>query len=288
MLIMHSEIDKNKFKKGLYIVSTPIGNLGDITFRSLEVLKNSKYILCEDTRVTRKLTNHFNIKSNLISNHKFNENKNIKKVIELLKSGNTISLVSDAGTPTLSDPGRVLVEECVKENINLFPVPGASAITAAVSISGFSNNFYFNGFVPDKKNEVEKNFQFLSNISSTIVFFISSKKFYKIINQLKKHFCDRKIVVCKEITKYYEEYFRCDVKNLNEKEYNLKGEITIVISSKEKIKKYSEKLPESVKSKVKKLINKLTIKDILEILNDESKISKSEIYKYCLKLKNEK
>ena len=122
MIIMHSEIDKNKFKNGLYIVSTPIGNLGDITFRAIEVLKNSKHIFCEDTRVTKKLTSYFNIKSTLVSNHKFNESKNIKKIIELLNSGQIVSLVSDAGTPALSDPGRVIVEECVKKKINILKI----------------------------------------------------------------------------------------------------------------------------------------------------------------------
>ena len=288
MIIMHSQMDKNKLKNGLYIVSTPIGNLGDITLRALEVLKSSTHIFCEDTRVTKKITNHFKIKSILISNHKFNENKNLKKIVELLDSGHTISLVSDAGTPALSDPGRLIIEECVRKNINIYPVPGASVVTAAVSISGFSDSFIFNGFLPDKHNEIEKNFKLLSNISSTIVFFISSKKFNRAANQIQKYFYNRKIVICKEITKYYEEYFRCNIKDLNKKEIKLKGEITVVISNQEKIKKKTEKLSESVKNKVKKLINKLSIKDILEILDNENKISKSELYKYCLELKNEK
>ena len=285
---MHSQMDKNKLKNGLYIVSTPIGNLGDITLRALEVLKSSTHIFCEDTRVTKKITNHFKIKSILISNHKFNENKNLKKIVELLDSGHTISLVSDAGTPALSDPGRLIIEECVRKNINIYPVPGASAVTAAVSISGFSDSFIFNGFLPDKYNEIEKNFKLLSNISSTIVFFVSSKKFNRVVKQIQKYFYNRKIVICKEITKYYEEYFRCNIKDLNKKEIKLKGEITVVISNQEKIKKKTEKLSESVKNKVKKLINKLSIKDILEILDNENKISKSELYKYCLELKNEK
>ena len=288
MIIMHPEIDKNKFKNGLYIVSTPIGNLGDITFRAIEVLKNSKHIFCEDTRVTKKLTSHFNIKSTLISNHKFNESKNIKKIIELLNSGQIVSLVSDAGTPALSDPGRLIVEECVKKKINIFPIPGPSSVTAAVSVSGFSSNFFFNGFISDKKNEIEKDFKFLSSISSTIVFFISSKKFNKICKLIQKYFYSRKIVICKEITKYYEEYFRCDVKDLNKNNYTLKGEITIVISEEKKIKNYSGNLSESDKNKIKILIKKLSIKDILKILDNDNKISKSEIYKYCLEIKNEK
>ena len=140
-----SKIKDNE--NGLYIVSTPIGNLKDITFRAIEVLKNSKHIFCEDTRVTKKLTSHFNIKSTLISNHKFNESKNLKKIIELLNTGQIVSLVSDAGTPALSDPGRLIVEECVKKKINIFPIPGPSSVTAAVSVSGFSSNFFFNGFI---------------------------------------------------------------------------------------------------------------------------------------------
>ena len=136
---MHIDIDKNKITKGLYIVATPIGNLKDISYRALETLKNSDFILCEDTRVSSKLLSNFNIKSKLISNHKFNEKKNLKKVIDLLNSDKILSIISEAGTPAISDPGRRLIEECVKNNISIFSVPGPSAVTAAVSISGFSD-----------------------------------------------------------------------------------------------------------------------------------------------------
>ena len=130
-------------EKGLYLVSTPIGNLGDITFRAVEVLKKSEYILCEDTRVSKNLLNKYQVQSKLISNHKFNEKKNLSKIIDLLKSDLIISLVSDAGTPGISDPGAVLVKECIKNNIKIIPIPGASSVSSAVSVSGFSEKFFF-------------------------------------------------------------------------------------------------------------------------------------------------
>ena len=137
-MILHTENKNNQVKNGLYIISTPIGNLGDITLRAIDVLKKSDYVLCEDTRVSKKLLDRYEIKSKLISNHKFNERKNISKVIEMLKSNYIVSLISDAGTPSVSDPGAILINECLINEINIFPLPGPSAVSAAVSISGFS------------------------------------------------------------------------------------------------------------------------------------------------------
>ena len=153
---MHKDENLNKLKPGLYCVSTPIGNLGDITFRAVEVLKKSDLILCEDTRVSKKLLLKYNINKKLVSNHKFNEKKNLVKIIENLKSGNIISLISDAGTPSISDPGSILVNECINNNIRVFPIPGPSSIAAAVSISGFSDKFMFCGFLPEKKKFFSK------------------------------------------------------------------------------------------------------------------------------------
>ena len=140
------------YEKGLYLVSTPIGNLKDITLRAIEILKKSDYILCEDTRVSKKLLDKYNIKSKLISNHKFNEKKNIKKITAFLLSGKLISIISDAGTPSISDPGSILINECIKHNINIFPVPGASAVSTAVSMSGFSDQFFFMDFFQIKRS----------------------------------------------------------------------------------------------------------------------------------------
>ena len=199
-----SKIKDNE--NGLYIVSTPIGNLKDITLRALEILKQSDFILCEDTRISKNLLNKYQIKSKLISNHKFNEKKNALKIIEYLKSGKIISLVSDAGTPTISDPGSVLVNECVENNIRIVPIPGPSAVATAISISGFSDQFFFYGFLPDKKQQITKELKKMSEFNSTLVFFISAKKINKIIHEIKKYFSGRKIVICREITKLYEEF----------------------------------------------------------------------------------
>ena len=149
-MIRNSKIVNNKIKKGLYLVSTPIGNLQDITLRALDTLRRSDYILCEDTRVSQILLKKFEIKSKLISNHKFNEKKNLFKVLDLLKKGSIISLISDAGTPSISDPGSILVQECIKNDLEIIPIPGPSSVSAAVSISGFSEKFLFYGFFPEK------------------------------------------------------------------------------------------------------------------------------------------
>ena len=160
MIIKPQSLKKNN-KNNLYLVSTPIGNLKDVTFRAIDTLRKSDYILCEDTRVSQKLLNKYEIKSQLISNHKFNEKKNIKKIIEILKENKTISLISDAGTPTISDPGSILIKECVKQNINIIPIPGASAVATAFSISGFSEKFFFYGFFPEKKKDLIQYLQYL-------------------------------------------------------------------------------------------------------------------------------
>ena len=285
---MHLEQDKNKIKNALYVVSTPIGNLKDISFRAIEVLKNSDFILCEDTRVTKKLLAHYKIDKKLISNHKFNEKKNLNKILELLNNSKILSLVSDAGTPLISDPGNILINECIKKNIKIIPIPGPSAVVTAVSVSGFSNNFYFHGFLSDKKNVIKKELEFLSKLDNSIVFFVSAKKFSKLIPYLKDYFLGRKIVICKELTKYYEQIYRSNISELSEQNINLKGEITVIISDVDETKKNKETLDESVKIKIKNLMNKLTIKDIVSIIGSENNISKSAIYKYCLKLKNEK
>ena len=281
----HSQIKDNE--NGLYLVSTPIGNLKDITLRAIETLKKSTYILCEDTRVSRNLLDRYEIKSHLISNHKFNESKNLNKIISLLKSGETISLISDAGTPSISDPGAILVNECVKNKIKIIPIPGPSAVATAVSISGFSEKFIFYGFLPEKKQAIANVFNQISKFNETCVFFISSKKVNKIIPELKKNFSGRKVVFCREISKLYEEFIRKNVDDLEIFNKELKGELTIVISEKKIDKNHSQLLSESDMNSINKMINKLSIKAITEIISQNKDISKKEIYNYCLKIKNE-
>jgi len=278
----------NRLKYGLYVVSTPIGNLGDISFRAIEILKQSEYILCEDTRISKTLLEKYNIKSKLISNHKFNEKKNTKKIIEILKSNKIVSLISDAGTPSISDPGRIIINECVENNIDVYPVPGPSAVTSAVSISGFSDKYYFYGFFPEKSKNLSKDFKILSNLDCSIVFFVPSKKINKSIILIKKYFSDRKILICREISKFYEEYSRTNIKKLELFNNIPRGEITIVLSEKNNKKNISNKLEESDKKNINKMIKTLSIKDIVNLINHNRDISRKEIYNYCLKLKNEK
>ena len=287
-MILHSENKNNQVKSGLYIVSTPIGNLGDITLRAIDVLKKSDYILCEDTRVSKKLLDKYEIKSKLVSNHKFNEKKNLSRIIEILKSDSIVSLISDAGTPALSDPGTILINECLNKKISIFPIPGASAISSAVSISGFNEKYFFYGFFPEKNIKLKEDFDALSNLDSSVVFFISPRKFNKSVEVIKQYFPGRKILVCREMTKFYEEYIRSDINNLEPFKDNPKGELTIVISEKEKIKKTSLTLEESDKKNIQKMIKKLSIKDITDLISQKSNVPKKEIYNYCLKLKNEK
>ena len=272
--------------KHLYIVSTPIGNLDDITFRALEVLKNSDIILCEDTRRSIKLLSHYKIKKKLISYHKFNERKQLTKVIEYFNEGKILSLISDAGTPLLSDPGRLLVKHCVEKGIQITPIPGVSSITSATSVSGFKDQFLFYGFLPKTQNELEKVLNSLSQSDYTQVFFAPSKKINFYIKNFKKYFSGRKIVIAKEITKMHETFIRENINDLKIFENNLKGELTIVIS--ENIKKSKSFDEEKIVNKAKKYLKKYSLKDTVNLISETEKTNKKLIYKLCLKIKNEK
>ena len=274
------------FSNHLYIVSTPIGNLDDITLRALEVLKNSDIILCEDTRRSVKLLNHYNIKKKLISYHKFNEKKQLTKIIEYFNEGKILSLISDAGTPLLSDPGRLLVNQCIENSIQITPIPGASSITSAISVSGFKDQFLFYGFLPKTQNELDKVLTLLSQSDYTQVFFVSAKKINFYINSFKKYFSGRKIVIAKEITKIHEAFIREDIDDLKIFENNLKGELTIVISENgKKVKSFNE---EDIVNKARKYLKKYSVKDTVDLISEIEKINKKKIYKLCLKIKNEK
>jgi len=281
-MIPLSDTKKNKYNFGLYIVSTPIGNLTDITLRAIDILKQSNYVFCEDTRVSKRLLDKYEIKSKLISNHKFNEMKNVDKIIKILKSEKIISIISDAGTPTISDPGKIIIEECIKNNINIYPIPGPTAVTAAVSISGFSEKYFFYGFFPQKKKDLLNDLKNLSNLNSSIVFFISPNKINKVIEHIKNFFSGRKILICREMTKFFEEYIRTNVDDLKPFQKIPKGELTLVISENNN---YLISLNESDKKNIKKMIQISSIKDIVNLISKEKEISKKEIYNYCLSLK---
>ena len=287
-MIIKTQFELKGIENGLYLVSTPIGNLKDITLRAIEILKGSDFILCEDTRISKNLMNKYQIKSKLISNHKFNEKKNLTKILDYLKSGRVISLISDAGTPSISDPGSILVKECINNGIKIVPIPGPSAVSVAVSISGFSDKFLFYGFLPEKNQVLENELKKLSEFENSIVFFVSPKKINKLIPQIKNNFSGRKIVFCRGITKMFEEFTRKDVDELELFEKEPKGELTIVISEKKINKNISQKLSESDMNLIKKMINKLSTKEITDIMSQISDVSKKEIYNYCLEIKNEK
>ena len=281
-------MDKNKqqiINSGLYLISTPIGNMEDITFRALDILKKSDIILCEDTRRSGKLLSHFKINNKLIPYHKFNEKKISNMIIESIKKNKIVSLISDAGTPSISDPGMILVNMCIKENLFVFPVPGPSAVTSAVSVSGFSDKYLFYGFLPKKQKELEKIFKNLNNIDHSLVFFVPAQKINFYIEQFKKNFSDRKIVIAREMTKIHEEFIRNSVKLIKNLPENTKGELTVVLSEKNMEKKNKEEIPESVKIEIKKMIKKYSHKDVVEFISKKENLKKKVIYDYCLKLK---
>ena len=272
--------------KGLYIVSTPIGNLEDITLRAIKVLKLSDIILCEDTRRTSKLLQNLKINKPLISYHKFNEKKNIPRIIRYLNEGKILSLVSDAGTPLLSDPGKLLVKECILKNIDIIPIPGPSSITAAMSISSFEDKFIFYGFLPKKEKELEITLKKLSKIDFSLVFFVPSIKINFYIKFFKKYFEDRDILIAREITKMHETFYRSAIRDLKLFTTNLKGELTVVLSK--KIIKNELNTKEEInlmKNLAKKYLKIYTLKDTVNLISLSSDISKKTIYNYCLKLK---
>ena len=274
------------FSNHLYIVSTPIGNLDDITLRAINVLKNSDIILCEDTRRSSKLLNHFNIKKKLVSYHKFNEKKQISVIIEYFKEGKILSLISDAGTPLLSDPGKILVNESLKNGISVIPIPGVSSITAALSISGFDDKFLFYGFLPKLENMLIKVLTPLSQNNYTQIFFVPANKINFYIKIFKRFYSGRKIVVAKEITKLHEAFFRSDIEKIRIFKKPIKGELTIVISeSSKKIKSVDE---EKIVNKAKKYLKRYSLKDTVSLILETEKINKKRLYNLCLKIKNEK
>jgi len=270
----------------LYIVSTPIGNLDDVTFRALETLKNSDIVLCEDTRRSLKLLTHFKIKKKLIPYHKFNEKKQVSNIIKYIKEGKILSLISDAGTPLLSDPGRILINQCIENEIKVVPIPGASSITTAMSVSGFKDQFIFYGFLPKTENELKKTLASLSTNLFSQVFFIPAIKINFYLKFFKDHYSGRKIFIAKELTKIHETFFRNNIDDLKTFNYKVKGELTVIISEKNIEKKVLNK--EKIVNKAKKYLKKYSLKDTVDLILESEKINKKEIYKLCLQVKNEK
>jgi 16S rRNA (cytidine1402-2'-O)-methyltransferase len=270
----------------LYIVSTPIGNLDDITFRAIEVLKNSDIILCEDTRRSIKLLNHYKVKKKLISYHKFNEKKQVLKIIEYINEGKILSLISDAGTPLLSDPGYILINQCIENKIKIIPIPGVSSITAAMSVSGFKDQFLFYGFLPKTENELQKTLGFLSQNSFSLIFFIPALKINFYLKNFKKYFSGRKLLIAKELTKIHETLLRDNIDEIKTFNNKVKGELTVIVSEKKIEKKIINK--NKIVNKAKKYLKKYSLRDTVNLIVEIEKINKREVYNLCLEVKNEK
>ena len=214
----------------LFLIPTPIGNLADITVRSISILSEVDYVLCEDTRRTAKLMNHLNIKKNLKSFHKFNEHSKIKNIIDDLKKGLTIGVVSDAGSPGISDPGYLIVKNCLESNIEVESLPGPTALIPALIVSGIPcERFTFEGFLPIKKGR-KKRLEELSREIRTMVFYESPHKILKTLNDLKIYLGDqRKVSVSKELTKIHESTIRGNLGTINLGEGKIRGEFVIIV-----------------------------------------------------------
>ena len=270
----------SKIEPALYVISTPIGNMQDISNRSLKMLSLSDYILCEDTRITSKLLNFYNIKKKLISFNVVNEKQKIHKILDDLKNQKVISLVSDAGTPAISDPGSNLISKCYEIGVQVRPIPGASAILSAVSVSGFSDNFYFCGFLPKKQTELEKFLAKTKLVKASLVFFMPARDLGKNSKFLTKYFSKSKFLVAREMTKVHETYIKDTIVNLNKYvQDNDKGEMTLVIDN-----SVEEKTDINIDKEIKLLIGKMTSKNIAQYLSKKLEISKKIIYQKVIEL----
>ena len=225
----------------LYIVSTPIGNLADISYRAIHILNNVDFIAAEDTRVTSRLLNFYDIKTKSIPYHSYNQKSQTPKLIDKLKNQETIALVSDAGTPGISDPAYELVKACIREDIQIIPIPGASALLSAIVVSGLPNNrFIFEGFLPLKKGRQTKLTE-LKDEKRTLIFYESPHRILKTVSQFLEYFGNRQCLMGREITKKFEEFFRGSLKELlsHLESKKIKGEIVLIVegTSDKKVKK---------------------------------------------------
>ncbi len=230
---MQGENSALKPSGDLYVVATPIGNLEDLTFRALRTLGEVSVIVCEDTRRTRKLMNKYSIKKKLISYYHPKESQKIPQIISLLKQGKDVALVTDSGTPGISDPGYPLIREAITQGIKIIPIPGPAAITAALSVAGLpTHRFLFLGFVPPKKEATKKLLVSLKNEKATLVFYLPTRKLLSFLDLTRETIGNRQIVIAREMTKIYEEFIRGTTEELLKKleEKKLKGEATVLIS----------------------------------------------------------
>ena len=286
---IHDLLNNSSIEAGLYIIATPIGNLSDITIRALNILASSKLVYCEDTRVSKKLTSKYGINCKLKPFHKFNSKSLIPEIIEKLENNEIISLISDAGTPLISDPGNDLVNKCIERNIRFYSIPGASSVIGSLVASGMpTNNFTFLGFVPRIKKDKKIFFEKINSSLATSIFYESPKRIKSSINLCSEIIKNRKISVIRELTKKNEEIINGDiisVKKLLDKKEEIKGEITIIIEpSKDIREEYDDFF--LIKKIEKELTKNKPLSQISTEISETYNVSKRRVYQLCLDLKD--
>lgn len=274
----------------LYLVATPIGNLGDITLRALRILKEVDFIACEDTRVSIKLLNHYDIKKKLISYYKFNQKKQEDYLIELLQKGGNIALISDAGTPAISDPGEFLTARCIKENIKISPIPGPCAFIAALTSSGIeTSEFVFLSYSPSSRSEVLEFFENIKNEKRTIIFYETPHRLKNNLEIMLKTLGNRKICLAKEVTKIHENFTTDTIENiLSGLPDKIKGEYIIIVEGNKCAGAQEPKpLPQNdeIINEIKKYKN-TPAKELVKIIAEKYNISRNEAYKLVIKSQN--
>ena len=277
----------------IYLVPTPIGNLGDITLRALEVLKSVDLIAAEDTRQSLKLLNHFNIKKSLISYHKHNEQGKSEELIDRVRNGENIAVISDAGTPGISDPGGIVLKKCIENGIDVEVLPGATASTTAIIYSGLDTSaFIFRCFLPRENNEKKEFVESLKDRRETIIFYESPYRVIDTLTFLKENFGNRNIAICRELTKLHEEIYRGSLEEaicyFND---NIpKGEFVLVLQGKsleeirnENVAKWEDM---SIKDHIIYFINQgMSKKDAIKQVSKDRELPKSEVYKHSIEIK---
>ena len=286
---IHELLTNSSIEAGLYIIATPIGNLSDITIRALNILSLSNMVYCEDTRVSKKLTSKYGINSVLKPFHKFNSKSLIPEIIKKLENNEIISLISDAGTPLISDPGNDLINKCIEKNIKFYSIPGPTSVIASLVASGITtNNFTFLGFIPRVKKDQKLFFEGVNLSKNTSIFFESPKRIKSSISSLSEVIKNRKISIVRELTKKNEEVIRGDIseicKILNSKN-NIKGELTIIVESAPKDTKEIDDV--FLKKLIMKELNKSRpLSRISTEISEKNNVSKRRVYQLCLSLKD--
>ena len=273
---------------GLTLIATPIGNLRDVTFRAIDALMEADQVLCEDTRVSRKLLSHYGIKTKLTAYHEYNAASLRPKIIRSLQQGKKIALISDAGTPNISDPGYKLIESCLANDIQVSTIPGPTAVIAALSISGLpTNNFYFGGFLPSKTTARKKTFASLQTLDTTLIFYESPARLVACLHDSLEYFGGRTAVVARELTKLHEDVRRAEISELYSFYKGLtrvRGEIVFLISPPRKEALYLNH--DQIKKLLKEQLANETLKDAVANLAREYEISRSLVYRLALEMKN--